>query len=77
MMFPRSKTGPAMLAPLQINKKSQQTARNIVWNWYNLEFVKTKKMVKWNFFHKLGPKLCTPPDFWKAKPEEPEVMTHG
>ena len=32
------------------------------------------KMVK---TEKLGPKTCTPPDFWKAKPEQPEVLAQG
>ena len=30
-------------------------------------------------FYKLGPKICPPPppDFGKAKPEQPEVMADG
>ena len=31
-------------------------------------------MVKTEIFYKLGPKICPPPDFGKAKPEQPEVM---
>ena len=34
-------------------------------------------MVKTENFYKLGPKICTPPHFWKAKPEQPEVKAHG
>ena len=35
-------------------------------------------MVKSEKFYKLGSKFCTPtPDFWKGKPEQPEVMVHG
>ena len=49
-MFPRSKTGPGMLAPLQISYKSHQIARNNVWNWKNLEFVKTQKWSKLKTF---------------------------
>ena len=42
IVFPRSKTGPSMLAPLQISYESHQIARNNVWNWKNLKFVKTQ-----------------------------------
>ena len=28
-------------------------------------------MVKTENFYKLGPKICTPPDLWEAKPEQP------
>ena len=43
----------------------------------NLDFVNSK-MVKTENFYKLGPKFCTgPPDFWKGKPEQPEVIAQG
>ena len=43
-----------------------------------LEICQNSKVVKTEIFYKLGPKFCTPPsDFWKAKPEQPEVMAHG
>ena len=35
------------------------------------------KMVKTEKFYKLGPKIGTTPDFWKAKPEQLEVIAHG
>ena len=34
-------------------------------------------MVKTENFYKLGPKICTPADFGKSKPEQPEVMADG
>ena len=46
MVFPRSKTGPAILASLQISYKSDQRARNYVWNWKNSEFVNNQKWSK-------------------------------
>ena len=39
----------------------------------NLEFVKTQKWSKLNFFYKLGPEICTAVDFWEGKLEQPEV----
>ena len=42
-----------------------------------LEICQNSKMVKIENFYRLGPKICTPPDFWKAKPKPPEVMAHG
>ena len=39
-----------------------------------LRICQISKMVKTEKFYKLGPKICTPPDFGKAKPEQPEVM---
>ena len=35
------------------------------------------KMVKTENFYKMGPKICTPPDIGKAKPQKPEVMAVG
>ena len=35
-------------------------------------------MVKTEKLYKLGPKICPrPPDFGKAKPEQPELMADG
>ena len=42
-----------------------------------LRICRNSKMVKNEKFYKLGPKICTPPDFGKAKPEQPEVMADG
>ena len=41
------------------------------------EICQKSKTVKAENFYEFGPKICTPPDFWKAKPDQPEVMVHG
>ena len=42
-----------------------------------LEICRNSKMVKNEKYYKLGPKICTPPDFGKAKPEQPDDMADG
>ena len=39
----------------------------IVWN---------SKVVKTENSYKLGPKFCTPPDFWEGKLEQSKVIAH-
>ena len=39
-----------------------------------LEICQNSKMVETEKFYKLGPKICTPPDFVNEKPEQHEVM---
>ena len=65
-----------MLAPLQMSYKSRQTERNN-FETEKLEICQNSKMVKTEKFYKLGPKICPPPDFGKAKPEQPEVTADG
>ena len=52
-------------------------ARKNVWNWKNLEFVKTQNCSKLKNFSSWDRKSVQPPIFWKAKPEPPEVTAYG
>ena len=56
-----------MLAPLQMSYKSHQTARNNVWNWKNLEFVKSQKWSKLKNFTSWDRKSVHPLRFWEGK----------
>ena len=62
-VFPRSKTGLAMLAPLQVSCKNHQTARSNLWNRKNFEFVKTQKWSKMKIFTSCVWKFVHPPIF--------------
>ena len=42
-----------------------------------LEICQNSKMIKTENFYKLGPKISTPPGFWKTKPELAEVTADG
>ena len=50
----------------QICYKSHQTARNNVWNWNNLEFVKTQKWSKLKIFTSWDRNFVHLPNFWKG-----------